>query len=275
MKKTLFLTMLVLAPLYNSFGQETPAEVIPPVSTTGDVTEDLQHYSDPFSPISQFDPDQIDEEEEVTERFYDFGRLVHISLGGGIAQPTGPMVNIYNVGWMIGTRFTYFLDWDLGITFHANIGRSSMSIINPNPITYNIVPEFTGTATLFNMGLGVKFYPNFYDISKSIAWLNPSILIGMEVFMINDRINEQDLEDLKTYNINDPSHRATAPSVFMGAGVDIPFLRNVLYLGLEFIYHLSFFPSTNYRIDANDPHFGQLDYSGRFFTYNVQFIWNI
>jgi len=65
--------MLVLAPLYNSFGQETPAEVIPPINTTGDATEDLQHYSDPFSPISRFDPDQIDEEEEVTERFYDFG----------------------------------------------------------------------------------------------------------------------------------------------------------------------------------------------------------
>jgi len=253
-------------------------EVIPQALPSQTVRPEEDHYSDPFAPIAQFDPAEIDEEEEVTERFYDYGRLIHISFGGGLAQPVGPFSTFYSTGWMLGTRFTYFLDWDLGITFHTGIGRAGISYLNPNPVTSGIVPEFTGKATLFELGFGIKYYPNFYDISRSIAWLNPSLLLGLELFVINDEINDQDLEDLKTYNINDPSHRVTAPAVFMGLGLDIPILRKVVYVGLEFVFHVTFFPSYNYRIEDNDPHFGAdtgLNYSGRFLSYGMHIIWNI
>lgn len=253
-------------------------EVIPQATPAQDNRFQEDHFADPFSPISQFDPAEIDEEEEVNERFYDYGRLIHIAFGGNLTQPVGPFSTFYTTGWMLGVRFTYFLDWNLGLTFHTGLGRSSISYINPNPLTSPLVPEFTGKATLFDLGFGIKFYPNFHDISSSIAWLNPSILLGLELFVLNDELNDQDLETLKAYNINDPSHRVTAPAVFMGMGLDIPLLRKVVYLGLEFMFHVTFFPSYNYRIEKNDPHFGEdtgLDYSGRFLSYGAHIIWNI
>jgi len=209
------------------------------------------------------------------ERFSEFGRLLHIGFDVTAVQPTGPMFNIYTMGWMMGTRITYFLDWNLGFTFHANIGKSRMSFLNTNPATSSTVPTFTGTATLFDLGFGIQFYPNFNDISKSIAWLNPSLLLGFEAFVINDRLSDQNLEDLKTFNVSDPSHKVVAPALFMGMGIDIPLIRKTVYLGLDFTYHMTFFPSYNYRIKKTDPNFGDLNYSGKILTYGMSIIWNI
>ena len=273
---TLFVAMFLYT--LNSLSaqeQETPSQVQNP--TVLDET-DTRYYADPFSPISQFDPAEIDEEEEVTERFYEYGRLIHLSVNISAVQPIGPMFDIYTMGWTIGTKFTYFLDWNFGFMFHANIGKTRMSFLNSDPVTAGLVEEFTGSATLFNMGFGVQYYPNLYDISKSLAWLNPSFTFGFEAFLINDTLSEEDLEALKNYNIQDPSHKATAPGLFFGLGVDIPILRKVVYLGLEFMYHFTFFPSTNYRINTTEPgaaSFQNLDYSGRILTYGVNIIWNI
>ncbi len=254
----------------------TSPEVVPQVQELPQIAKpENEYFSDPYSPISQFDPAEIDEEEEVLERFAEYGRLIHIGFNIGAVQPTGPMFNIYTMGWMMGTRVTYFLDWNFGFTFHANIGRSKMEFVNTNPATSSTVETFTGTATLFNMGFGLQFYPNFNDISKSIAWLNPSVLLGFEAFVINDRISDQNLEDLKNYDVNDPSHKVAAPGLFMGMGVDIPLIRKTVYLGLDFMYHMTFFPSYNYRIDTTDPNFGDLDYSGKIITYGMSIIWNL
>lgn len=286
MGKLGLLVTILLCTLYTANAQEQPAPaaaeqvVVEPTMqlqapTLQSTKPENEYYADPFSLVSQFDPEDIDEEEEATERFYEYGRLIHISLSMYAAQPRGPMASIYTMGWMIGTRFTYFLDWDLGFTFNIAIGRSRMDFTNSNPLTAAIVPTFTGTATLFDMGFGLAYYPNFHDISKSIAWLNPSILFGLEMFMINDKLDDQDLEDLKDYGVNDPSHRVTAPSLFMGMGLEIPLLRNTVFMGIEFVYHMTFFPSYNYRIDSTDLNFGSLDYSGRFFSYGFNIIWNI
>ncbi len=222
------------------------------------------YYADPFSDLAELENRDEEEEEEAIDRFYAYGRIFHISVYGNTAYMLGQMSNIYQSGWFIGGRVSYFLDWDLAITFHVSIGKTSMSFANPDPTDNHLIPTFTGSAVLFNLGLGLKYYLNFNDISKAIAYINPAIHFGAEISIINDSLNMEDIPP--SININDPSHKMVGPGLFFGISLEVPIFRKSVYLGGEFLYHLSFFPADNNKIPYNDTHFSNLNYSGRYMT---------
>lgn len=220
------------------------------------------YYADPFSDLAELENQDEEEQEEAIDRFYAYGRIFHITAYGNAAYMYGPMSEIYTHGWFIGGRIAYFLDWDLAITLHVGLGKTAMNFANPNPLDNNILPTFTGSAILFNMGLGLKYYFNFHDISKAIAYINPAVHFGAEMSIINDSL---DMNAIPSYiTIIDPSHKMIGPGIFFGLSIEVPIFRKSVLLGGEFIYHLSFFPSVNNKIPVNDAHFGDLDYSGRY-----------
>ena len=147
------------------------------------------YYADPFSDLAELENQDEEADEEAIDRFYAYGRIFHISVFGNATQLYGPMSGIYHSGWFMGGRISYFLDWDLALTFHVSIGRATMSFANPNPADSALIPTFTGSATMFNMGLGLKYYFNFHDISKAIAYINPAVHFGAEMSIINDALD--------------------------------------------------------------------------------------
>ena len=231
------------------------------------------YYADPFSDLAELENQDEEEQEEAIDRFYAYGRIFHITAYGNMVGMFGAMSEIYHGGWLMGGRVSYFLDWDLAITFHVSIGKSSMEFANPNPADQALIPTFTGSAVLFNLGLGLKYYFNFHDISKAIAYVNPAIHFGAEMSIINDSLNMDDIPP--SININDPSHKMVGPGLFFGLSLEIPIFRKSVYLGGEFMYHWSFFPAVNNKIPYGDPHFGLLDYSGKYITLGGNFTINL
>ncbi|MCX6112268.1 MAG: hypothetical protein NTY22_03145 [Proteobacteria bacterium] len=278
MKNKIFLIIFFSALISNNlFGQSAPANTTtntPAASQPGveQKRETSTYYNDPFSEI---DTSEDEEYEESLDRFYAFGRMLHLSLYGQFLNIRGPMADIYKSGAMGGFRISYFIDWDVAFIFGFSLGSMSVSIPNVNPVTSGIVNPITGSATIANIELGLKYYINFYDISKPIAYINPAILAGVELSIIRDQIDQEILTLLKNYSITNPAHRSVAPGLFAGMSLEFPIFRKSIYLGGEFMYHFSFFPSTNPVVLSTDPHFGWINYSGNYMTFGLYLTWNL
>jgi hypothetical protein len=278
MRNKLFLVVFFFLILgHNLYCQSAPAPANVDTATPQAQTEERKggesYYNDPFSEIETTEDEEY---EESIDRFYTFGRILHLSIYGGLVIPRGPMTDIYASGAMGGFRISYFIDWDVAISFGFGLGKLSVSIPNMNAATANVVDPITGGATMANLALGLKYYINFNDISKPIAYINPAISAGVELTIINDYI-DQDILDIfatKGYTL-DPSHRSIAPGLFMGISVEFPIFRKSIYLGGEFMYHMSFFSSSNPDVTETDPHFGWIDYSGNYMSFGGSLIWNI
>jgi hypothetical protein len=231
-------------------------------------------FADPFSEIETAEDDEF---EESMERFYSYGRIMHIGAYMNFINIRGNMSDVYTSGALAGIRISYFIDWDLALTFHFAMGKLGVDIINTNPLT-GYSPQFlTGGAIMGNLGLGLKYYINFHDISKVIAFLNPAVSVGAEMTVLSDYLDEEIISILKTKGvpISDPGHRSVAPGMYFSFSLEFPIFRKSIYLGGEFSYHLSFFPSSNPDIPYTDPTFGNLLYDGHFMTYGFNLIWNL
>ena len=266
----------------NTFAQDTVENTVPVENSAPEIStppkpvleqkrEAPAYYNDPFSEI---ETSEDEEYEEALDRFYSFGRILHLTMYGQYVAPRGPMTDIYKPGAMGGFRIGYFIDWDVAITFNFGLGKLSVSLPNLNSATSARVDPITGSATIANVGLGLKYYLNFYDISKPIAYVNPAITAGVEMTIIRDQIDEDILTLLGT-EMNNPAHRTVAPGLFAGISLEIPIFRKSIYLGAEFLYHFSFFPSTNPVISSSDPHFGWVDYSGHYMTAGASLTWSL
>jgi len=230
-------------------------------------------FADPFSEIESAEDDEY---EESIERFYSYGRIMHLSVYFNFMNVTGNMSEVYTSGFLAGARISYFIDWDLAITFNFAMGKLGVDIINTNPLT-GYSPQFiTGGAIVGNLGLGLKYYINFHDISKVIAFINPSVSIGAEMTVIGDYIDEYILDELATKGVTeDPGHRFTGGGVYFSFGLEFPIFRKSILLGGDFTYHLSFFPSANENVPFGDATYGNLLYNGHFMTYGFNLIWNL
>jgi len=276
MKRTILLLFLFFGSLSFIYAQEVSTPGAGQPSNSQDASKaraNENYYADPFSDLAELENQSDEEQEESIDRFYAYGRIFHIEVYGDAAILYGPMSDLYHGAWLMGGRVSYFLDWDLAVTFHIGLGKASMSFANPDPLTSPVVPTFTGSAILFNMGLGIKYYINFHDISRAIAYVNPAIHLGGEMSIINDSLNMDDIPP--SINITDPSHKMIAPGLFFGMSLEMPIFRKSLLLGTEFIYHLSFFPTWNSKVAADDPNFGSIQYNGTYITVGAKITINL
>jgi len=270
MTRYIFIFILLFFPIINIAAQQDAGAKAPAQTTTND-NNNNSYYADPFSDFTELESQDEEEEQEAMERFYSYGRLFHIAFFGEVASATGSMANIYHRGFLMGGRISYFLDWDIAITFNIGVGTLPVSFPNSDTVTRGAYPLFTGSALLFNLGFGIKYYFNFQDISRAIAYINPAFQTGMELSIINDSMD--------TYNapsgVPDISHRSVAPGLYAGMSLEMPIFRKRIYLGASFIYHISFFSDTNKKILPTDQYHRNLDYSGNYMTYGGQLIWNM
>jgi hypothetical protein len=230
-------------------------------------------FADPFSEIETAEDDEY---EESLERFYSYGRIMHLGAYMNFVNVMGNMSDIYTSGVLAGIRISYFIDWDLALTFHFGMGKLGVDILNTNAAIGNSPQFLTGGAIIGNLGLGLKYYINFHDISKVIAFLNPAVSLGAEMTVISDWLDDEILDELEMKNIyTDPGHRTVGPGMYFSFSIEFPIFRKSIYLGGEFTYHLSFFPSSNPEVLYTDPTFGNLLYNGHFMTYGFNLIWNL
>lgn len=223
----------------------------------------------PGDPTSSFDDSFDSSEEENFERFFSFGRFLHLSGYGSMVIPTGPMTQIYLSGFGFGANISYFIDWNIAIGFDFSMSVLPINIAMPETA---FPSEITGNAYLTATNLYLKYYFNFFDISKFIASLNPFLKLGAGLYVLTDNI---DVNGTITDIGFSPARTAIVPGVVGGLGFEYDIFRKKFLLGAEALYQYTLFSSVNPNLDGTKNELlNNLDYSGTLMTICISLIIN-
>lgn len=188
-------------------------------------SEDDDAY-DPFADYSEFE-ESMEEEEDLN--FFRNGRLLTLGFTAGLRSFTGNLGQIYKSNGIYGLNLTFFFD----LRFGMQIGFLTSSHNVSAPTTG---ANAEGTVGLTDISLNLKHYFNTQNVTKGLANLNPYIIGGVS--------NLQ--RTLSLRNVTSGAYAKDSAFGFnLGAGIEIPMLKNKMYFGIQGVYQLVTFPDEN------------------------------
>ncbi len=181
---------------------------------------------DPFADYSEFE-EASDEEADIN--FFRNGRFFTMGFLGGMRGFTGNKTKVFSSAPAFGLFLSYFFDLRFALQFGFTTGDHDFTVSSP---TQTIVGSVSYTATSFNL----KYYFNTQNVTRGLADFNPYLTGGFSQFYRT--ITASNLEGFS----KDP-----AMGMDLGAGIEIPMMRNKMYFGLQATYHY-----VNFKDDANE-----------------------
>ncbi len=187
-------------------------------------SEDDDAY-DPFADYSEFE-ESMEEEEDLN--FFRNGRLLTLGFTAGLRGFTGQLNQTYTSAGIYGLNLTFFFD----LRFGMQIGFLSSSHALSAPLASG-AGNVDGTVSLTDISLNLKHYFNTQNVTKGLASLNPYILGGMSTIQ----------RTISLRNVTSGAYAKDSAFGFnLGAGIEIPMLKNKMYFGLQGAYQLVSFP---------------------------------
>jgi len=186
---------------------------------------------DPFADYSDFEQ-TADEEED--ENFFRNGRLLTIGFMGGYRGFTGTLNSIYSSNASFGLYLCYFFDLRFALQFGYLNGDYALNVKGPTEIV-------TGNMTLSDLSFNLKYYMNTQNVTRGLADLNPYVIFGLsQVF--------------RTLSVSTAADFAkdSALAGNFGLGLEVPIMRNKMYLGFQGMYQYFSFPDSNKQIPQSN-----------------------
>ncbi len=182
---------------------------------------------DPFSDFSEFEQ-QTDEEEDIN--FFRNGRFLTVGLLLGYRGFTENMGKIYSPAAHYGISATYFFSLQFALEFSYQVGDHHWAF---NYGSYSKV----GTAGFTDMGLNFKYYFNTDNVTKGLADLSPYAKVGISQLYRNVVFTD--------LGFGSPD---SAQAVNFGAGLEIPILKNNMFIGIQGLYQYFSMPDEGMQI---------------------------
>jgi hypothetical protein len=182
---------------------------------------DTDDAYDPFADYSEFE-ESMDEEEDIN--FFRNGRLLTLGFIGGYRGWTQTLGTIYSGNATFGLFLTYFFDLRFAMQLGYLTSDHTLVIQGAgfNPIQ--------GTISISDLSLLLKYYFNTQNVTRGLADLNPYIVGGFS----------QIYRTMTVSGITD-SAKDSAFAFNIGAGIEIPMMRNKMFLGFQGMYqYISF-----------------------------------
>lgn len=190
-------------------------------------------YDDAYDPFADYSEFEEYRQEEADIHFFRNGRFFNIGLFLGSRMGTDVLRYLYSTAPAYGLFATYFFDLRFALQLSYFTGDHRFSL-------YNDAKSWAGNISMTQMGLGVKYYFNTQNVTKGLAPFNPYAIVGLSMFN-------------RTWTMSDGSNwRDGAKSFDIGAGAEVPFAENSLYVGLQIVYHYVGFPDENVEIKFDD-----------------------
>lgn len=183
---------------------------------------------DPFADYSEFDQTS---EEEADINFFRNGRFFTLGIVAGYQFVTSQMSELYQGAPAYGLYLSYFFD----LRFALQVGYLSSN----HPVSYTS-PAGTGvsgSATIGDLSLSLKYYINTQNVTRGLAALNPYIIGGYALIS-----RTTTLSGVEAFG-KDQSN-----SVHLGAGIEVPILKNKMYVGGQVVYELLNFSNENQQV---------------------------
>jgi opacity protein-like surface antigen len=205
----------LLSPPALLYGSESTLQVPPGVLLAQNETDDAY---DPFADYSEFE-ESMDEEEDIN--FFRNGRLLTLGFIGGYRGWTQTLGTIYTGNATFGLFLSYFFDLRFAIQLGYLTSDHTLVVKGAgfNPIQ--------GTINISDLSLLLKYYFNTQNVTRGLADLNPYIVGGFSQIYRTETISG-----------STDSAKDSAFGFDIGAGVEIPMMRNKMYFGLQGLYQL-------------------------------------
>lgn len=173
---------------------------------------------DPFADYSEFD-ESMDEEEDIN--FFRNGRMLTLGFIGGYRGFTDNLGKIYSGNATFGLFLSYFFDLRFAIQIGYLTSDHTMVLKGQgfNPIQ--------GSIGISDLSFLLKYYFNTQNVTRGLAELNPYLLGGFS-----------QIYRTAVYSGNTNAAKDSAFAFNIGAGIEIPMMRNKMFFGLQGNYQL-------------------------------------
>jgi len=203
------------------------------VLTASPVALWAQDAADAYDPFIDYNEFEIADEEEADINFFRHGRFVTAGLVIGQRSFTEGMADIFSDDVTYGLFLSYFFDMRFALQFGWTTGSYPISVSGGG------VPA-TGDAKINGLSVDLKYYLNTQNVTKGLGALNPYFIGGFTSFSRESKVDSQ------------PEFGKDSGMGFnMGAGIEVPMMRNKMYFGAQVAYHLVNFPDENSEIKLN------------------------
>ena len=188
---------------------------------------DADDTYDPFADYSEFDEAQ---EEEADINFFRHGRFVTLGVLGGMRGWTQGLSTIYTTAPDFGLFLSYFFDLRFALQFSFQISNHSFHVSNATE-------SATGSIGIDSFGVDMKYYINTQNVTKGLAKFNPYFIGG---FSHVDRTTT--IDGVQGFG------KEGCMAFDLGAGIELPMMRNKMFFGAQAMYQLINFQDKNTQI---------------------------
>lgn len=188
---------------------------------------------DPFADYSEFE-ESVEEEEDLN--FFRNGRLLTVGFIGGARGWTQTLSQIYSTNMAFGLFLCYFFDLRFALQFGFLTSDHLLSVAGSG------FTPIRGNVNATDIGANLKYYFNTQNVTRGLADLNPYILGGFS-----------QLYRTITVSGNDNFAKDAAFAFNVGAGIEVPMMRNKLFFGLQGMFQYAMFTDeAKIILDEND-----------------------
>lgn len=184
---------------------------------------------DPFADYSEFD-ESSDEEADIN--FFRNGRFFTLGFIGGYRGFTETLGQIYSPAPVFGLFLNYFFDLRFSMQLAFLSGDHTLDFISPAKT------HVRGTISITSIGFDLKYYLNTQNVTRGLAQFNPYFIGGFSQVYRTATVPGQSAFS-----------KEGALGFDVGMGIEIPMLRNKMFLGLQGTYHLINFKDENSEIN--------------------------
>lgn len=227
MRKMIFLKKFILLSLIVGLSMTTFSS---PTLAQDDASVSEDDSFDPFADFSEFEA-SADEEADIF--FFKNGRFFNLALILGGRMFTQTLGKLVKPAPAFGLYIAYFFDIRSAI---------QISYMNSNhKYTLDSTADYEGYTANVSMSAFAahyKYYFNTQNITRGFADLNPYLIGG---FSVNYRT-------ISIIGTEDILVKSNPTGVEAGFGLEVPFARNKMYLGIQALYHYVAFPDENSEI---------------------------
>lgn len=190
---------------------------------------------DPFADYSEFEQ-SMDEEEDTN--FFRNGRLLTLGFIGGYRGFTSNLGTYYSGNANFGLFLAFF--FDLNFALQLGYVTSDHTLVIPGTSAGTVPVQ--GTVSVSDVSVLIKYYFNTQNVTRGLANLSPYILGGFSQIYRTTTISGQDA-----------FAKDSAFGFNIGAGIEIPMMRNKMYWGVQGVYQVvSFADESKVVLDEND-----------------------
>ena len=178
---------------------------------SGKKDETFDDSYDPFADFSEFEDSS---EEEADINFFRNGRFFTIGFNGGLRGFTDTLGSVYGSSATFGLNMSFFFDLRFAMQIGFLTSDHAFSLKGPSE-------DIRGNVSYTDISLNLKYYLNTQNVTRGLAQLNPYLIGGFS----------QIFRTLTTNTSGGSFTKDSALALNLGAGIELPMLRNKMYLG--------------------------------------------